>query len=565
VENLNNDLRVLIFTACYNERANIEPLVRSIFEIAPKADVLVVDDSSPDGTWDAIVDLQKTYPRLIGVKRPGKQGIGSAHKYALYFAMREGYDYVLTMDADFSHDPKSIPALLDSAGANIFVTGSRYCKGGRSDYSGYRDAVSRLGNFAARKILNLQINELTTYFRVFDVASLKRLPFRYIQSEGYSYGVQLVYYMRKQGVELREVPIHFVDRLHGASKIPRLQIITSAVDLISMGLRRVLRTGREISPDVFVEDRCASCEDRVLAMKFPGSRSTNSGQGGLSPDFAAYKCTAVGSRSYPPVFTCLNCGLEQAPKSVVPKQLEQLYEDVVDMTYLSNISARRKTFARCFHQISRWLPQKPGSMLEVGAYCGLFLQEAARHHWKADGVEPSRWAANYARTTSQVNVFTGFLGENKQNLQGSYDVVVSWDVLEHVRDPVTFLKECGSVLPDGGMLFFSTLDTGNWFARLLGRRWPWLIDMHIQYFDIRSVKNVLGRAGFELVTTEPYVHYSKVGYALNGLTRVLPALLAWPMKRLAGLVPDKWMVPVAFGDIRLYVARKMPTVETSSM
>jgi dolichol-phosphate mannosyltransferase len=153
-------LKTLIFTTTYNEAGNISDLVDAIVEAAPQADMLVVDDSSPDGTFDIIESLKKKYPQLSSKKRPRKLGIGSAHKYALIYAMKNGYDRLLTMDADFSHNPQSIPDLLAASGDNVFVTGSRYCEGGKCDYTGYRDYVSRLGNFVARNLLNLNIQEL---------------------------------------------------------------------------------------------------------------------------------------------------------------------------------------------------------------------------------------------------------------------------------------------------------------------------------------------------------------------------------------------------------------------
>jgi SAM-dependent methyltransferase len=553
-----NNRRILVFTACYNERDNISPFVEQVSRAVPHADMLVVDDSSPDGTWDEIVDLQRRYPRLVGVKRPGKRGLGSAHKYALHYAMRKGYDYVVTMDADFSHDPAAIPALLDMSGPNVFVTGSRYCGGGHSDYTGYRDIISRLGNIAARNLLNLELKELTTSFRVFDVASLKRLSLRHAYSQGYSYNVQLIYLLRRQGVELREVPIHFADRLHGASKIPRLQAFISAYDLLSMAAKRLLRMRREFAPDTFLTDQCVACGDRALAMKHEGASAVSkSGTEAQILDVSAYKCTSVGGRSYPPVYSCLNCGLEQVPQSLVPQQLESMYEHVVDTTYLANIPARRRTFSRVMDRVEKWRPGKPGTMLEIGSYCGLFLNEAVRRGWDGEGIEPSHWASEYARTKTGARVRTGFLRENRAALKNNYDVVVSWDVLEHVRDPVGFLKDCGSMLPEGGTLFFSTLDVSNWYARLLGKRWPWLIDMHIQYFDARSVKDVLRRAGFELVGHEPYTHYAKLGYMAQGASRVLPRSIAPLLTGMAKIIPDKWMLPVAFGDIKLYVARKV--------
>ena len=144
--------RTLIFTACYNERENIGLLIDQVASVVPEADILVVDDNSPDGTWDVLQEKKREHPQLICVQRPRKLGIGSAHKYALFYAMREGYKTLVTMDADFSHDPRAIPALLAAHGPKAFVTGSRYCEGGKSDYTGYRDFVSRMGNIAARWI-----------------------------------------------------------------------------------------------------------------------------------------------------------------------------------------------------------------------------------------------------------------------------------------------------------------------------------------------------------------------------------------------------------------------------
>jgi len=553
-------IKTLIFTTCYNERDNIGPLLDQIFLAEPSADVLVLDDSSPDGTWDVIRERQQRYPQLSAVRRPGKRGIGSAHKYALLYAMREGYDVLVTMDADFSHDPKSIPDLLAQHEKGVFVTGSRYCPGGRSDYTGLRNIISRLGNFAARALLNLGIREVTTYFRVIDVATLSRLPLRYLQSEGYSYGVQLVYYLREAGVKLREVPIHFIDRGHGVSKIPKLQVMTSAVDLLMLSAKR-LKFWRDVTPDVPVGDACISCGDRVLAMKHAGrSRRT------VTAPPVAYRCTSVGSRSYPPVYTCLACGLDQVPRSLVPTNLEQLYAEVMDEGYLKNAAARRRSFARCIERMQNRLPKTQVSLLEIGAYCGLFMEEATLHGWQCVGIEPSRWAASYARNTTKVNVHTGFLSENRSKLEANYDAVVAWDVLEHVRHPVDFVRECGEMLTPGGLLFISTLDTGNWLPRVLGRRWPWLMDMHIQYFDIRSVKDVLRRAGFELVAAEPYTHYVRPRYMIEAGARILPSWMAASLLHFAALVPDRLIVPFAAGDIKMYVARKQPMlVEASTL
>lgn len=544
--------KTLIFTTCYNEKDNIGVLIDEIARYAPGTDILVVDDNSPDGTWDVIQEKAASMPNLYSVKRPGKLGIGSAHKYSIFYAMREGYQTLLTMDADFSHNPASIPELLAAHAPNTFVTGSRYCPGGTSDYTGYRDKVSRMGNIAARAVLGVKIKELTTYFRVFDVQQLRTLPLRHISASGYSYGVELVYYLRKAGADLREVPIHFVDRTRGASKIPKFQIVRSGLDLLTLGLRR-MNIGRDLQPDVLVDDTCASCGDRVLAMKHFGSQGKDAA--GREPP--GYRCTAVGARDYPPVYTCLACGLEQVPASLIPSELEDLYKHVVDDTYLENIPAREKTFARCMESLTPYVGE-PGTLLEVGSYCGLFLKEAGRRGWAAEGVEPSHWASAYARDVTGVNVHSGFLNENVAVLKPSYDLVVSWDVLEHVRDPAAFLRECGARVKPGGRLCISTLDVDTWMPRMLNTRWPWLMNMHIFYFGKRSIGFVVKQAGFRIVAEMPYVHYARVNYFITGASRIFPGFLRRLALWVAKVVPDAWMVPVSFGDIRAYVLERTP-------
>lgn len=546
--------RILVFTTCYNERENIGLMIDQLVASVPGADLLVVDDNSPDGTWEIIKDKQKHYKNLYSTRRPRKLGIGSAHKYAIFYAIRERYDTLVTLDADFSHDPKKIPDMLSMHESNTFITGSRYCKGGTSDYTGYRDTVSRLGNVVARTVLGMKLKELTTYFRVFDVESLRRLPLRHINSSGYSYGVELVYYLRKCGVELREFPIHFSDRTRGASKIPRMQIFASAFDLLVLGIRR-LGMFRDLTPDTFVEDSCPNCGDAVLAMKHFGSLSKEN-KDNRAVDQEDLKCTAVGSADYPPVYVCLCCDLEQVPVSLQPKELENDYENVVDTTYIENIPARRKTFSRSFDQISPYIPAQPGNLLEVGAYCGLFLREAERRGWNGVGIEPSRWAANYAREISDVNVFQGFLQDNQENLRSQYDAVVSWDVLEHVRDPKAFIESCGEHLAPGGTLCLSTLDIDTWIPRLLKTRWPWLMNMHIIYFDHSTVADMLSRAGFTLIHSDSYVHYARVRYVYARGLHVLPSFIRLPLSTIERLIPENLMLPISFGDIKLFIARK---------
>src|SRR5436853_4523844 len=133
--------RLLVFIACYNERGNIGSLIEEIVSTVPHADILVLDDSSPDGSFDEILGKQKIYPQITAVRRPRKLGIATAQKYALIYAIRKNYDVLVTMDADWSDDLKYIPTVFDALNRNPFLARSRYCEGGFCDYTSSPDRL----------------------------------------------------------------------------------------------------------------------------------------------------------------------------------------------------------------------------------------------------------------------------------------------------------------------------------------------------------------------------------------------------------------------------------------
>ncbi len=234
---MKNDKRILISIATYKEAENIENLIKKIRQFNDYSKILVINDFSNDKTRELLDRLNDQ--NLDFIERPKKLGLGTAHKLSIFYAIKYNYDYLVTMDADFSHDPSYIPQLLDKAGWNKFVIGSRFCDGAKSDYTGIRKIISVCGNFSAKKLLNIRLNEITTYFRVYSVSLLKKLPFDELNSQGYSLGVKLVWLMKKLNAELIEVPIYFKDRNKGKSKIPKLQIFISFFDLITIFLKNI--------------------------------------------------------------------------------------------------------------------------------------------------------------------------------------------------------------------------------------------------------------------------------------------------------------------------------------
>jgi dolichol-phosphate mannosyltransferase len=230
-----NKPKILIALAAYKEAENLRDLVNQIKTISPSSTILIINDDSGDGTREIIKEIN--YENLIYLERPNKLGLGTAHKLSIFYAIKFDYEFLLTMDADTSHDPIHIPQLLKSANSNNFVIGSRFCEGGKSDYSGIRKIISIMGNFVARNFLGIKLLEITTYYRVYSVKLLKKLPYNELNAQGYSLGVKIVWFMKKLNADLVEVPIHFKDRNKGKSKIPKFQIFISSFDLLILKLK----------------------------------------------------------------------------------------------------------------------------------------------------------------------------------------------------------------------------------------------------------------------------------------------------------------------------------------
>lgn len=258
---------ILISIATYKEAKNIIDLIDKIRDNHPKTKILIINDFSKDNTRELI---QKTEDKnLIYLERPKKLGLGTAHKLSIFYAIRYKFDYLLTMDADFSHDPIYITDLLKKADKNNFVIGSRFCQGAKSDYKGLRKIISICGNYFAKKLLNIQLNEITTYFRVYSVDLLKKLPFNELNAQGYSLGVKLVWLMKKLDANLIEIPIHFKDRNKGISKIPKLQILISFFDLLSIKLKEIFKVQKfyDSNKTYNFSTKCENCHEKFLTLE----------------------------------------------------------------------------------------------------------------------------------------------------------------------------------------------------------------------------------------------------------------------------------------------------------
>lgn len=238
---------VLVFTATYNEVDNIGFLIETILATLPNCDVLVVDDDSPDGTGKLLDEIRAREPRLHVIHRPGKNGLGSAHKLGMKYALEHGYDALVTMDADFSHDPRVLPEMMRHLEQAEFVIGSRYVAGGSCEYPLSRVALSTVANYLTRALLSIPVHETTTAYRGFRRSLLERMDIDGIRSEGYSYFVECVYQVKRLTshgggglVRMTEFPIRFADRRAGSSKISKAEIWKGFTTLFRLSVQRVL-------------------------------------------------------------------------------------------------------------------------------------------------------------------------------------------------------------------------------------------------------------------------------------------------------------------------------------
>ncbi len=233
---------ILVVIVTYNERDTLPRLVEAVFKSVPQVDILVVDDNSPDGTGQWCEEYARENPRMHCLRRPGKLGIGSAVADGLRWAVDQGYRYVVTMDADFSHPPEKIPELLaaiegtNTTGADV-VIGSRYVKGGRiQGWPWYRYLMSWGINSFSRCLLGLPVRDCSGNFRCYRASVLAALNWEEFCSKGYSFFEEILFRLRQEGATFKEMPVCFVERRGGRSKMRWREALSAVWTIIRLAL-----------------------------------------------------------------------------------------------------------------------------------------------------------------------------------------------------------------------------------------------------------------------------------------------------------------------------------------
>jgi dolichol-phosphate mannosyltransferase len=226
--------KTLIFTATYNEVNNVEQLITKIKDNSVESDILIVDDNSPDGTGKLLEKKALKDNKLKVIIRSGKLGLDTAHKFAFEYARSNSYDYLITMDADLSHNPSEIPKFLKLIDNNDFILGSRYIDGGKTKMALMRFLLSYFGNKFIKNVLNIKCSEYTSSFRAFNLIRMNNFHLNIINSKGYSFFMETIYQVNKLGYKITEIPIIFEHRLNGKSKIPKIELFRTLLNVIRL-------------------------------------------------------------------------------------------------------------------------------------------------------------------------------------------------------------------------------------------------------------------------------------------------------------------------------------------
>ena len=230
--------RILVSLATYNEAGNVAALIAEIHKFLPQADVLVIDDNSPDMTWKIVEDMGAADPRIKLLKRPGKLGLGTATIAAMKYAMDNDYDYLQNMDADFSHPPRYLPGILAGMSKYDVMIGSRYVRGGGTEnWPLARKVMSQSVNMMVRFLFRMPVKDASGAYRCYRVSKLREVRLDKLRSRGYSFQQEVLFRCHKAGCKLGEYPILFENRRAGASKVNRKEALRSISMILYLGLR----------------------------------------------------------------------------------------------------------------------------------------------------------------------------------------------------------------------------------------------------------------------------------------------------------------------------------------
>jgi predicted SAM-dependent methyltransferase len=299
-----------------------------------------------------------------------------------------------------------------------------------------------------------------------------------------------------------------------------------------------------------IEVVCNLCNRNDWKVRYPAT--TNYLE---EPDVRTFRCTSPDFGSHAQIVQCNHCDLVYANPQWAPDELVAAYTAVEDETYVQEREGRELTFEKHLITLEKFTGQANGrSLLDVGAYIGVFVEIAQTHGWQAEGIEPSSWAVAKARERN-LPIHQGTL-KKLVLANRKFDVVTMWDVIEHLTDPISELKRSYQLLKPGGWLAIHTMDIDSLIARLMGRRWPWLMDMHLYYFSQKTLSEMIQKCGFEVKWSGAQGRYLRLGYISSRLAGFNQRLGNISSAIFNSLHLNYVAIPINFGDLFTVYARK---------
>ena len=309
-----------------------------------------------------------------------------------------------------------------------------------------------------------------------------------------------------------------------------------------------------------IAQRTANIED--VPCNLCGSRNarvlyhSTLGSGLLRPEPSHFRCTTSTYGVHPTIVRCQNCGLVYANPRLEAHTVEQNYSTVDDPLYIEEREGRVLTFRRNLLPLEKLIKTpKPWRLLDVGCHIGVMLEIAQERGWDAAGVEPSTWAATRARERG-LNVINATLA-NAHLAPNSFDAVTIWDVIEHLTNPASDLRQVYRVLKPGGVVGIHTIDIDSLLSRVMGHRWPWLMEMHLYYFSPRTLGRMLSDIGFKVEQVIYQGRYLRLQYLVTRIAPYSPTLSRAMNFAIERLHLGATAVPINFGDLFTIFARKI--------
>lgn len=256
------------------------------------------------------------------------------------------------------------------------------------------------------------------------------------------------------------------------------------------------------------------------------------------------------------VVRCRRCTLQYVNPRLRGDLIFSGYTEGEDPNYVSQLAARERTFARSLRQIERTLGRR-GRLLDVGTAAGAFVAAARKQGWDASGCEPNKWLAEWGSRHYGITIRQGSVFDQNYEPR-SFDVVTLWDVIEHTPDPVAVVEHCRTLLKPGGLLVINYPDIGSWIARLLKRKWLFLISVHLFYFDRRTIRRLLEEHGFQVLVTRPHWQWLQLDYILFRGASIAPTLSAAARKVASSSGAGAAQVPYWLGQT-FVIGRSLPS------